>query len=244
MKARLCSAAIVFFTVVIAAACLYANLLEYGGKWQTWVIYLVTTVVFFPFAVGFHELGHALFGAMAKVLAVPNFRFFRTSCCKLLPKTDKNLKARLIVTALGGVAVNLLFALWGVLAVFVPAVPTSISFVLPASFYFFALNALPLALSNGKTDGLVVCELVRGGDESKVMLAVLAVQAQLLGGKPIGEVDENLLFGVPQIREDDESFISLTQLRGEYCKAKGEEQRAADYQARFEQLKRDYLDER
>lgn len=243
MKNRLCIAVTVCATVAVAVVCLYANLLEYGGQWQTWLSFLFASLVFVPFAVLFHEGGHILFGALAKIKTEPKFGIFRTSSCKLIPRTDQNLKARLVFTAAGGVAVNLLFVVLGVLALSVPAIPVLESHVLPSSLYFFLLNVLPLQLADGKTDGLVVWELLRGGDESKVMLAVLSVQAQVLGGKPIGEVDEKLLFDLPQIREDDESFIALTELRYEYCKAKGDEARAESYRARFEQLKKDYLDE-
>ena len=54
--------------------------------------------------------------------------------------------------------------------------------------------------------------LTAGGldeDTSKVMLAVLKVQAQILAGKPISEIDKSLLFDVPQICEDELSFIFI-----------------------------------
>ncbi len=73
------------------------------------------------------------------------------------------------------------------------------------------------------------------------MLAVLTVQAQVLNGKPIKEVDESLLFSVPQIQEDDPAFISLTELRYEYFKAKGEEEQAEKFKTRFEELKKEYM---
>ena len=55
-------------------------------------------------------------------------------------------------------------------------------------------------------------------------------------------MDEKLLFDLPQIREDDISFISLCELRAEYFAAKGEMVNAEKWHTRFEQLKEAYLD--
>lgn len=241
MRNRLCTAAVGIATAALFIICLYANLLEYGGDWKTWVCFIGLSAIFCPFAAAFHELGHLLFGAVVKMRAVPRFRLFGSSSCMVIPKTQKNLKGRLIFTALGGLAVNLLFIIAGLCSVFIPAVPALISYMLPASFYYFALNALPLELYDGKTDGYVVCELIKNTDAAKVTLAVLNVQAQVLGGRPIGEIDKNLLFDLPQIREDDPAFISLTELRYEYFKAKGDVENSEKQRLRFEELKKEYL---
>ncbi len=228
-------------SLIIYAFCVYKCLLEYGGgEWQSWVSGIAAALSY-PAAVLLHEAGHMVFGAAVKIKAVPSVRLFRPSSCRLEPKTDKNLKTKLAVTAAGGIAVNLIFIILGITALSVRAVPVGISAVLPASFYCFALNALPLELADGKTDGLVIAELLRGDDGAKVMLAVLTVQAQLLAGKRIEEVDEALLFDLPQIREDDNSFIALTELRYEYFKARGDEERAKTYGDRLESLK-EYLE--
>lgn len=239
---RFCTALIGVLTAAVYLGCLYANLLEYGGDWRTWVCFLVVSAVFFPFAAAVHELGHMLFGAAVKIEAVPKFGLSKTSYCEIVPKTDKNLRAGMIVTALGGVAVNLIFIILGVIAVFAPSVPASISMALPASFYFFALNVLPMTLESGKTDGLVAWEMIKYGDVAKVTLAVLTVQAQIASGKPIAEIDEKLLLEVPQISEDEPAFISLTELRAKYYEALGKVEKAENYMARFEQLRKDYID--
>ncbi|MDE6613218.1 MAG: hypothetical protein K2K28_01535, partial [Clostridia bacterium] len=178
-------------------------------------------IVSIPLASFLHELGHIIFGALAKISAKPVFKAFGSSCVKLKPKTDKSLKNRIIVTALGGLYVNLLCIILGIVALCVRAVPAEISGILPFSFYLYFLNSMPFEYYGGKTDGLVICDLVTGEDEAKVMLAVLTVQAQVFGGKSIEEIDEKLLFDLPQIREDNESFIALTELRYEFLKAKG-----------------------
>ena len=112
---------------------------------------------------------------------------------------------------------------------------------MPTSVWLYLINIVPVRYSGGKTDGLILFEIAKNDDTAKVMLAVLSVQAQVLRGKPIQEVDENLLFGVPQIAEDEEAFIALTELRYEYFNAKGDEQQAEKYRLRFEELKNEYM---
>ena len=202
-----------------------------------------------PVVAVLHELGHMLFGAMVKIKAVPEKGFLKetflnwwdSSSCSIIPKTDKGLRARIIFTATGGSAVNLLFIVLGIVALCVPAVPIELCALLPASFHLLALNALPLNYDSGKSDGEVISELIKNGDVAQVMLAVLKVQAQVLGGKPIEEVDEKLLFDSPTIPEDDESFISLCELRAEYFTAKGDSENAEKWRTRFEKLKKEYL---
>lgn len=234
------------FTVVISVVCalVFAGLLGYSywksyGLWAL-AIYAAMALAL-PFSSLTHELGHMLFGAICKIKAVPRLKIFGSSSCKLIPKTDKSLRARVFITALGGILINLLFIMLGVLAMWLNAVPDWLALFLPASVYLFLMNLMPVQFANGKTDGLICNNLLNKTDDSKVMLAVLTVQAQVLNGKPIEEVDENLLFNVPQIREDDAGFIALTELRYEYFAAKGEAEQAEKYKSRFEQLKKEYM---
>ena len=202
------------------------------------IAFVALSVVCIPLSIIAHELGHMLFGAMVKIKAVPQFKLLGASSCTIIPKTDKNLKGRIIFTSLGGLIVNALCIALGIVALTVQAVPVHICALLPFSAYLFLLNAMPYGYSEGKTDGLVIFELARGGDSSKVMLNVLKVQAQVLGGKPFEEVDESLLFDLPQIAEDDINFISLTELRYEYFKANGDTEQAEKYKQRLNELKK------
>lgn len=201
----------------------------------------VAMLLALPFSSLMHELGHMLFGAICKIKAVPHFSLFGSSSCQIIPQTDKNLKWRVIFTVRGGLIINFLFFALGLVALFVGGCPVWLALFMPASVYLYILNSLPVSFENGKNDGLVCWEILNNFDESKVMLAVLTVQAQVLNGKPLEEVDETLLFDLPVIREDDQSFIALTELRYEYFKAKGETEQAEKYKARFEELK-EYLD--
>lgn len=194
-----------------------------------------------PFASFMHELGHMLFGAIVGIKAVPKFSIFGSSCCKIIPKTDKRLKSKVFFTTMGGIFVNVAFIILGVVAMCVEACPMWLAVFMPSSIWLYIINILPFKYSSGKTDGLILTELVKNDDEAKVLLAVLTVQAQVLKGKPIAEVDKKLLFDQPQIVEDDPAFIAITELRYEYYKAVGEEEKANLYKARFEDLKKEYM---
>lgn len=235
------SVSIIFSALVFA---LFAGL--YGvacwfdlGLWAIPV--WVAMIVAIPLSSLLHELGHMLFGAMCGIKTKPHFSLFGSSSCALMPKKEGKIKSRVIFTALGGFTVNLLIGLICGILVSFDIAPVWLTFLIPANMYLLILNAIPVQFASGKTDGLVITEVVSGNDEAKVLLAVLTVQAQVLNGKPIQEVDEALLFDLPQIREDDQSFIALTELRYEYMKAKGNEEEAQKYKQRFEQLKNDYM---
>ena len=222
-----------------------------SSHWATAVAVGIIMVLSCPISALLHELGHMLFGIAVKIRAVPDKNFIKntflnwwdSSSCKIIPKTDKGLRGRVIFTAIGGSAVNAVFILLGILALCIPSVPTELCALLPASFHLLALNALPVSYESGKSDGEIVSELIKNGDGAKVMLAVLTVQAQILNGKPIAEIDEKTLFDLPQIREDDESFIALCELRAEYYSAKGDSENAEKWRNRFEQLKEEYLEQ-
>lgn len=227
-------------SLALAAVCAYVCAVDGATKNLPDAFAVLFSVIFLsvPLSCFLHELGHIICGAAVKIIAIPKFRLFSSSSVKLKPRTDKNLKPKIIFTALGGLAVNLICIILGIVALCVHSVPAEISGILPFSFYLFMLNALPFRYPGGKSDGLIVCDLIKNTDESKVMLAVLCVQAQINKGKPVSEADGELLFGVPQIREDDESFIALTELRYEYCLAKGQTEEAQKYKARFEDLQK------
>ena len=244
MKFKIASCIAGIMSVAFAAGIMTLCWLEYKSGLMLWLLG-AAAVVSLPVCSILHELGHVLFGAFSKVRAKIGwgsiFVFFKASSCEIIPKTEHGIKKRLIATALGGLVVNIIFIIFGIIALNVSAIPTYLAMVAPASFYLFVINITPVETGSGKTDGLLIAEVINEEDSAKVMLSVLTVQAQILNGKPIAEVDEKLLFDLPQIREDDPAFISLTELRAEYFSAKGDAEQAQKYQSRFEQLKEDYL---
>lgn len=232
--------AYVFSVIVfVALAVLYgvACWLEYG----VWAIIMWSAMVIaIPLESLLHELGHMLFGAICGIEAKPHFSLFGSSSCEIIPKKENNLKTRVIITALGGILINLFISVSFMLFMGFNLLPVWCSVLIPANMYLAILNIMPAHLDSGKTDGLVVNDLLHDNAEAKVMLAVLTVQAQILNGKRIEEVDEKLLFSLPVVREDDPAFISLTELRYEYFKAKEDIENAEKYKTRLDELK-EYL---
>lgn len=226
--------------LVIAVICAAVCSVKLWFEYELWALLCYAAILFaLPFSSFMHELGHMLFGAFAKIKAVPKFSLFGSSSCMLIPKTDENLRKRLIATACGGLAVNFVFILLGIVGLFVSRC-AFLTVFLPASVYLFLLNCQATEFSGSKTDGLVIRELVENSDTAKVTLAVMTVQARVLKGVKIQDIDEKLLFGLPVIPEDEPAFISLTELKYEYFKAKGDEEQAAKELKRFEDLK-EYL---
>lgn len=204
-------------------------------EYDLWAIACYAAIILaLPFSSFMHELGHIIVGAIFKIKAVPKFSLFGSSSVKLIPKTDKHLRPKLYFTAAGGLAVNLIFIIIGFIPIYYGVLPAWLCVFCPSSIYLFTLNSI----SVDKTDGLICANLLSNNDNAKVMIAVLTVQAQVLKGKPIEEVDEKLLMDLPVIREDDPAFISLTELRYEYFKAKGDEEQAEKYKQRLEELKK------
>lgn len=205
----------------------------------------VAAVLSLPLCSFFHELGHVLFGAISKINAKISWKslltFFKPSDVQIIPRTDKDVKGRLVATAMGGIVINLLLLIFGLLAFEIPQIPTYLAIIAPASFYLFTINVSPFETDSGKTDGLLISELLGGADSAVVTVAVLTVQARILGGQSIKDIDTALLFNLPQIREDDPAFISLCELRAEYFEALGDEEEAKKHRSRLEQLKEDYL---
>lgn len=211
-------------------------------KLNLWAIPVwVAMIAAIPVASLLHELGHMLFGAMCGIKTKPRFSLFGSSSCALMPQKENKIKSRVLFTAYGGAVVNLLIVVACGSLIALGVVPVWLSVLIPANAYICILNYIPAHYSSGKSDGLIIVEVMNERDEGKVLLSVLTVQAQILNGKPIQEVDEKLLFDLPQIREDEQSFIALTELRYEYMKATGNEEEAQKYKERFNQLKNEYM---
>lgn len=149
--------------------------LEYGlYAIAVWAAMLVAL----PFSSLLHELGHMLCGAMCKIKAVPKFKLFGSSSCKIIPKTDKNLRRKIMFTACGGLIINALLFIFGIVALYVDIIPVWLALLVPSNVYLYIMNAMPVEF-NAKTDGRIFWELLSLNDNAKVMLAVLTVQSQL-----------------------------------------------------------------
>lgn len=226
----------VIAALVLAGLLVYAYWLAYG----LWAIALYAAmIVALPFSSLMHELGHMLAGAICKIKVIPKFKLFGNSYCEISPKGDKRLKARVYFTVKGGVIMNFLLFAVGIAGLQFGA--SWLGVLMPACAYLLILNDLPAEFADGKNDGMIFSDLLNETDEGRVLFAVLKAQAQLNGGKGIEELDENLLFDLPVIREDNPAFIALCELRCGYLKAKGDNGQAEKYRRRFEQLKDEYM---
>lgn len=233
-----CTAGVIGYLVYTCCA-----IHSYGAA-DIWLFCLFFVLSFLT-ASGIHELGHFVFGLFSGMRALLTVRSvvpsFRPSSVEIIPARENKIKSRLIVTVLGGIIFNIPFIALGLVSLFVPAVPIWISPIAIWHMSVFFDNALPIVHKTGKSDGLIIFELVRNSPEAQVMLAVLRAQAHILAGKPIGELQKSLLFDLPQIMEDDPAFISLCELRAQYLLATGDKEGAGREQARFEELKGEYL---
>lgn len=202
------------------------------------VIFIVISAVCLYLSFIFHEVGHVFFGAICKMgVKINKFSLLSPSfSCSVNPQTDKGIKWRYFITTIGGLLFNLALIVFGGLCLKIEVLIWFCPF-LPTSFYVFLLNLLPFEYESGKTDGLVANEVLNNKDTAKVLLVLLTVQGQVNCGKSLNEIDENMLFDVPQLPEDDVNFICLTQLRAMYYAAKGESEKSAKYQQRYEELK-------
>lgn len=146
------------------------------------------------------------------------------------------MKARMIVTTGAGLFFELLVILLGVISLCVPTVFVFFCVLLPYALYSFIVNVAPVEYASGKTDGLVLFELIANKPTAHVLLAILEIQGSVHGGKLMSELDEGMFLDVPQLPEDDINFIILTQLRYEYYLAKGNDSEAYKYFCRYRDL--------
>ena len=207
------------------------------GVWFT-VGYVALCAVFFPFALLIHEFGHILFGTLAgmKVALSRAGIFSPYTSCTVMPKKSSHIKARYTAALAGGLVLGALFCIAGAALLAVSGLAAFFSFVLPSSFYVFLLNALPLTYADGGTDMLAICRNLSDAPSAVVARRVLYIQGLLYEGTPLEEIDENLLFDVPQISEDEPEFIVLVSIRADYYKAVNDDKKAAFWSQRLEEL--------
>ena len=200
-------------------------------------IYIIL-VVLGAFAVDLiHEGAHLLVGVICLMgVKPPKIRIFKSSSVEVFPYGSKHMKARMIATASAGLVFDFMLIVLGVLSLAVPSVPVFFCIVLPYAFYSFLINVAPFEYKSGKTDGLVVWELISNQPTAQVMLAILKIQGLQHSGKLLRELDEGLFLDVPQLPEDDVNFIILTQLRYEYYLAVGNDSEAYKYFMRYKDL--------
>ncbi len=215
---------------------------EYG-LWQM-LVYLLACILFFPVASLLHELGHMLFGAVCGMrVKLSKTALFCPSGCAVRPLRSTAVRTRFILTALGGLILNFVFAAVGMGFLFASGGLLWISLAAPSSFYLFMINVLPLNYAAGDTDMLLAVQAIKNTAEWQVLGRVLKIQGMLAEGKNIADIEESYFYSVPQIAEYEPAFIMLVSLRADYYAAKGEEAKAQECKQRLEGLLREYAPE-
>lgn len=202
------------------------------------VVYISSLILMSMLCDLLHELAHYIVGSLCKMCSeMPKYKVFGSSSVEVNPCGADKLRERMIATTAAGLVVTLIMFILGVCALSIGAVHPILISVLPYAAYSLILNAIPVEYGYGKTDGLVLKELIKCDDSARVMLAILKVQGLINEGTSLEDLDKSLLFDLPQLPEDDINFIVLTQLRYEYFKALGNEEEAAQYLERYEEIK-------
>lgn len=184
-----------------------------------------------------HEGAHLIVGLICRMgVKAPKIRVFKSSSVEVFPYGSRGMKARMILTAAAGLFFDFLLMVLGIISLAVPQVPSLFCVVLPYALYTFIVNVVPFEYGSGKTDGLVVWELISNKPTAQVMINILKIQGLQHSGKLLRELDEGLFLDVPQLPEDDVNFIILTQLRYEYYLAVGNDSEAYKYFMRYKDL--------
>ena len=225
------------FTIVLWLAAFAAMILMWWGT-KYWLLLAVAgAFILFPVNVLVHELGHLLVGACAG-MRFSAFRVGNLTVCKrdgkfriryadsnltagetaFAPKSPRHMRARFLLTALGGAVFNFAYAAVMLALFFIlPHHPALLFFELfaPLSLYEGISALIPVELPAGKTDGAVVFGLLKKRPDELVSLAVLTAQGMLQKGS-YRDIPRELLFDTPVVREDSTSFLALLQLRWQY----------------------------
>ena len=207
----------------------------------------------FPYVI--HELGHLLFGLIAGLrigrvrvgwlcIGKDGLKFSKgrpAGETQFALRSVRGAHVRLFAATFGGPFFGFVYGvfllLWGVL----PSDPALFFFALCAPFVLAEAfsELLPAEFSAGKTDGLVLAELIGGTGETEVAVRVMKVQL-LQSRVCITEIPRELLFDVPAIREDSPVFAELLKLQREYLSAAGDVSGATQVGERLRKISEEY----
>lgn len=159
-----------------------------------------------------------------------------------IPEGTENLAKRLKKMSLGGIiASGVLTICSAVPLFFCGKLPYQLYCILaislPVSAYYFFGNALPMISNGVRNDGAVIYGLSRDDDESKVLVSLLSIHAELNAGKTPAEIDEKYYFDLPQLPEDNHKFYMLLDARFNYYVDKGDFENAKKIIERITTLK-------
>lgn len=208
-------------------------------------------LIVFPLNLVVHELGHTLFGLLCGMkpvsVQIAHFSFGRGKV-KFMPSTSadgmsvmlarsvKNLRGKLIFSALGGIVCNFIYGAVFLILCFLAPSPAVLFFALfaPLNLYEGLMALVPAQRPTGATDGAIVYGLIKRKPFAEAMLFVIRAQSALLKGT-YHDIPREWLFDAPVIREDDVLFLALTQLRWQYLFRLGDEAGAIGQLQRLEE---------
>lgn len=200
-------------------------------------VYIISLLIGAFIAEVLHESGHLIFGLCCRMgMKMPKISLFKSSSVEMFPYGERAMKFRMVVTSAGGLFFGALLIVLGACALALPQISVILCVPMPYAVYSFIVNAAPVEYASGKTDGLIICELLANAPCAVVMLAILRIQGLIHTGVRLQDIEESRFFDVPQLPEDDINFIILTQLRYEYYLAKGNDSEAYKYFARYKEL--------
>ncbi len=137
---------------------------------------------------------------------------------EMIPTKTDNISLRYRNMTLGGLYGGIVLLVLGIIPFFIVKFLSFQVFVLwamllPLSIYYVLGNYLPMSSNGIRNDGAVLFGIKKNDFTSIVSSSLLAVQAQLYEGKTPAMVDEDLLFSLPQLAEDDPVYIMLLSAR-------------------------------
>lgn len=155
----------------------------------------------------------------------------------MYPESPENMKRRFLGYSIGGVAAN---AAWAVITLVLCLifrrngyVWATLGMTLPYTVYLILVNGLPV-FDEGRYDGALFFGLLKDEPAQLAMTHILTIQGYMAEGRAPAEIDVDLYFDLPQLREDDETFGLLHLFRYYYLMDSGQEQRAFSAVSRLE----------
>ena len=213
---------------------------RYNEKMFIIVLYFFLFGLFSAFVYTFiHELGH-LIGGKANAFDCLSFqvlflrwekqknRFvftlsmlgFSAGSTELVAKNTVNIEKRYKKVILSGIIFSICIIPICLIPIFIKTLPlwlfSLLIMFLPIGVYSVLDNGLPMISEGVKNDGALLKGLSNGDDSSKVMINLLKIQSELYNGKTPAEIDKDLYFDLPQLREDDVNFFLLLNARYNY----------------------------
>ena len=163
---------------------------------------------------------------------------------QMIPSDESVVEKGLKIMTRGGIIASILLMLVGIVPIFFVEISPWIYCIwvmfFPIGIYYFLGNALPKETMGVRNDGAVLFGIKKNDDQTKTIYSLLKIQAFLYNGKTPSEIDEKYYFNLPQLPEDNLTFIMLLSARYSYYLDKGDYENAKKTTERMLSLE-DYM---